>query len=72
MNIKPIKIKRGRAAKYDWETLRKRGWLFVPSEDGHASQGCSIRSSATNSGFHATVNMADLNGIRGFMVEVRK
>ena len=72
MDTKPTKIKRGRAFKYDWTTLRKRGWIFIPAEGGHSSQGCSIRSAAANSGFHASVNKADLAGASGFMVEVVK
>lgn len=70
MDTKPTKVKRGRAFKYDWTTLRKRGWIFIPAEDGHASQGCSIRSAATSSGLHARVSKAHLAGAKGFMVEV--
>ena len=68
----PIKRKRGRANKYDWNKLTAQGWLFVAKEEGHKNQGCSIRAAARHFGLRVSAVTADLAGVRGLMVELSK
>lgn len=71
METMPVKVPRGRAPKYDWETLSKRGWIFVPREEGHVDQGSSIRAAARNKGLHVSALSATHEGVAGLLVEVR-
>jgi len=70
--ITPVKAKRGRKAKYDWDLLRTRGWIFVPIERGHRNQGCSLRSAAKANGLRVSALIAKLGLDDGYIVELRK
>jgi hypothetical protein len=67
----PTIARRGAAVKYDWGHLKSHGWMFVPIEDGHKSQPCSIRAAARHHGLRVSAIRAELLGSAGYLVRVR-
>lgn len=73
MEPKPIKNKRGRAVRYDWATLKGRGWIFLPLVDRDGKkQADAVRAAARNHGIRVSACAATSAGVSGFMVEVTK
>lgn len=72
METKPVKRPRGAAQKYDWDTLRSRGWIFIPVEGGHLNQGSSIRAAARHQGLVVSALMANQDDANGYVVELRQ
>lgn len=58
-------------SKYDWETIRAGGWIFVERDDSLLNQVASIRNLAYAAGLKVKAQVATQDDALGYLITLK-